>query len=352
MKKRILPAVIMLLAVLLTGCAGKEGRTYYEKGAASLESGQYDEASASFNQAIDTGQYLAYAYRGLGLSRLCQSQYADACIAFERSLLNVENEGVDFIRDVSLYLAYSRIRHAETDKALEIYTTMLKQETDPEVLFLRGRLYMEKGETDLAGEDFDRAVSLATDYRLYISIYQIYHDVNMDADGARFLKLALDLVGDEDTEAYSRGLIYYYLQNYNEAETQLTKALQLNEQDREALLLLGRVCLAKGDTAKARAMFRQHLDDEEGKAAVYNGLSLCDLADGNYDSALENIEKGLALNDETANQALLFNRIVAYEKKHEWETAARYAASYGAAYPSDENGLRENKFLNERLTEQ
>ncbi len=351
MKKKGVLILALALTLSFTGCAREDARNAYEAGVEKLQNADYEGAITSFNETIETGKFQAYAYRGLGLSYMLEGSYADACIAFERALLYLDNEGEDFIRDVNLYLAYCRTQHAEKDKAIEIYTTMLKNETDPEVLFLRGRLYMQNDDKESARADFDKAAELSKDYALYISIYQLYSEYNMDADGAEFLKKALDIAESTEEDYYDRGLIYYYLQNYNAAEEALTEALRKDESDMESLLLLGRVYLAKGNISDARALFKEHVSDGNGAAAAYNGLALCDIAEGNYDSALENVNAGLTLNDETIQQSLLFNEIVIYENKNEWETAQTKAASYVVSYPSDENGLRENEFLTSRLSE-
>ena len=63
----------------------------------------------------------------------------------------------------------------------------------------------------------------------------------------------------------------------------------------------------------------QKLDDTSGDqtqtaAQGYNGLAVCDMAEGNYDSALENISSGISIASDDEMQSLLFNEIVAYEK--------------------------------------
>ena len=65
-------------------------------------------------------------------------------------------------------------------------------------------------------------------------------------------------------------------------------------------------------------------------------------------SALENIQKGLAENNEAENQGLLFNEIVAYEYKREFTTAKQKMQAYLKEYPEDAEALRENEFLSTR----
>ena len=81
------------------------------------------------------------------------------------------------------------------------------------------------------------------------------------------------------------------------------------------MLLLGMVYRAQGDTSNARSMYQQYVSaDDSDPAKGYNGLALCDMDDGSYDSALENISKGLEDASTEEMQDLLFNEIVVYEK--------------------------------------
>ena len=347
MTKRI--TALIAAALLVTGCARADAKELFESGAAALEEGRYEDAREAFDEVIDKREFEAEAYRGIGLTYLSTVDYADACIAFERALLYSDDKDADFLRDVNLYLAYCRSRHAQSDKALEIYDSMLKRGADPEVYFLRGKLFMEEGDEEAARQDFDRAVALSSDYDLYISIYQLYNARKKDADGADFLEMALEIAEQADDAYYSRGLVYYYLQNYNEARDQLSEALAADPEDTDALLLMGRVYLAMDDVADARALFKEHAGEASSvAAAAYNGLALCDMAEGIYESALNNVEKGLELAEGGTRQALLFNEIVIYENQQDWSTARKKAAAYVSRYPSDEAGLRENEFLASR----
>ena len=73
-------------------------------------------------------------------------------------------------------------------------------------------------------------------------------------------------------------------------------------------------------------------------------MAYCDILDGDYDSALSNIQKGLDTGDQDERQALLFNEIVAYEKKMDYASAKEKIAAYLEAYPTDERAVKENYF--------
>ena len=75
---------------------------------------------------------------------------------------------------------------------------------------------------------------------------------------------------------------------------------------------------------------------------------MCDIYDGAYDSALENIAQGLKENSKEDEQGLLYNEIVAYEYKRDFATAKEKMKTYLEQYPEDEAALRENEFLSTR----
>lgn len=92
-------------------------------------------------------------------------------------------------------------------------------------------------------------------------------------------------------------------------------------------------------------MYDHH--DADGFITLF-GLAMCDIYDGAYDSALENIAQGLKENSKEDEQGLLYNEIVAYEYKRDFATAKEKMKIYLEQYPEDEAALRENEFLSTR----
>jgi len=342
MKKRIV--LIGLCAILaLSGCTSKEIESHYEDAVAALEAGDYDFAKAQFQSIADSEKMVSESYRGIGIAEFQQGNYAEAAIAFSKSLLYLEGDHPEFEKDVKSYLAISRIQRMEYDEAIKIYDELIEDYDEAEYYYLRGKCYIAQKSYDKAEADFDASAQRSTDATLFLNIYQIYNDLQMNADGADYLERGLELLNDSDY--YSHGLIYYYLQEYNNAKDALIQAVN-RDHDVEAMLLLGKVYLAMEDVASARAMYNEYVGDEEVAAEAYNGLALCDMEQGNYDSALMNIQKGLTFGDTEAEKSLLFNEICIYEQLSDWNNARTKVEEYLMKYPGDEKVLREQQFLN------
>ena len=110
------------------------------------------------------------------------------------------------------------------------------------------------------------------------------------------------------------------------------------------------VYLAQDDVENAQAMYKQYISAVGDSAKGSNGLALCDIRSGDYDSALDNITKGLPTATTDEMQSLLFNEIVAYEKKLDFATALTKVQEYIEMFPEDSAAKKERAFLKTRTS--
>ena len=91
-------------------------------------------------------------------------------------------------------------------------------------------------------------------------------------------------------------------------------------------------------------------DKDEGLSPVeqYNRTGLAYMAQGEYGLAAEAFEAGLYLQEEDMQQALMRNRIAAYEYAGNFGTAAKEMEVYAARFPEDIKAARELEFLRTR----
>lgn len=343
-------AALAAAALLLGGCAmgGATGNKTVQ-GNSALEAGEYQQAQQLFAEAVQEGEQEMLAYRGLGLSYMGLAQYAEAEAAFQTALEYTDDRMEENVRDLRLYLATVQYREGKYEETIATCDDILQDNNEEcaDAYFLRGASYLYEGNQEEAGSDFDAAVALEPqDYDMYLNIYECYRACSLSGLGGEYLQSALNIQGEDMEHYYNRGRIYYYLENYEEAQSQLI--IPMEEKYKPAMYMIGKVYLALEDYEHAQAAYEQIVTEFGADAETYNGLALCAIESGDYDTALSYISEGLAAEGTVGKQELYFNEIVVYERKLDFATAKAKAEEYVQRYPSDEAGYREWTFLSTR----
>lgn len=343
-------AALLSAMVFLGGCAmGGAAGTKTTQGIAALESGEYQQALELFQDAIEEKEQQMLAYRGIGISYMGLAQYEDAENAFGAALECADSRQPENVQDISLYLATAQYRQAKYEDTIITCTDILaaSETGNVEAYFLRGASCLYDGQQEEAARDFDAAVAMAPDdYDLYLNIYECYNRLNLSGMGSGYLQSALNIQGEDMEHYYDRGRIYYYLEDYEEAQRQLIGPVEAKYEP--AMYLIGKVYLALEDYDHALGVYQQIQQEFGESAGLYNGFAMCSIASGDYDGALSYISQGLAMGEGDSLQELYFNEIVAYEKKLDFAAAKAKAQEYVKRYPGDEAGQREWTFLSTR----
>lgn len=336
-------------AGLFTGCGGQE-KNIYRQAEENLEQGNYQEALEGYEVSVSYSYKMPESLRGSGIARLRMGDYQGAVDAFTRAL-EYNKTGKSLRQDILSYRATAELKAGLLDNAMADCQTLASDYTmTADTYFLTGCVALAMDGYDEASANFKQAYGEDISYDMAIRIYEAYAEREMEADGTVYLEAILETTPKNVQDYCERGRVYYYMEDYDSAKKELTKASDKGSV--EAKLLLGMVCLAQEDTAAARSMYQDYLNAEESsKAPGYNGMALCDIAEGNYDSALANISSGLEVAEIDEMQELLFNEIVAYEKKLDFSTAYTKIQEYLKMYPDDEEAQKELIFLKSRTGE-
>ena len=349
-KKIICLLAAGLGALLLTGCGGENQKTY-EQANADLEEANYDYALNEYQACISAGYKLAQSYRGSGIVKLRTGDYQGA-IDDLTNALNDEKTGKSDRQDLLEYRAAAELKAELYDQAMADCQTLAEDYSlNANDYYLTGCVALAMDSYDEASSNFSEAYGSDSTYEMAIQIYEAYLGQDMEADGTRYLEAALKTEAKTADDYCERGKVYYYMDDYENARTELTTAA--DKGSTEATLILGMVYMAQGDTSNARSFYQQYIDaDGDDPAKGYNGLALCDISDGDYDSALQNISQGLgdATSDEMRD--LLFNEIVVYEKKLDFSTALSKAQEYVQTFKDDDAAAKELTFLQSRVGNQ
>mgnify|MGYP002561159512 FL=1 len=349
-KKIICLLAAGLGALLLTGCGGENQKTY-EQANADLEEANYDYALNEYQACISAGYKLAQSYRGSGIVKLRTGDYQGA-IDDLTNALNDEKTGKSDRKDLLEYRAAAELKAELYDQAMADCQTLAEDYSlNANDYYLTGCVALAMDSYDEASSNFSEAYGSDSTYEMAIQIYEAYLGQDMEADGTRYLEAALKTEAKTADDYCERGKVYYYMDDYENARTELTTAA--DKGSTEATLILGMVYMAQGETSNARSFYQQYIDaDGDDPAKGYNGLALCDISDGDYDSALQNISQGLgdATSDEMRD--LLFNEIVVYEKKLDFSTALSKAQEYVQTFKDDDAAAKELTFLQSRVGNQ
>lgn len=345
-KTRYAAFLSLIFMVILTGCGGKKNENI-AAGMTAVEALDYDSALSSFEAARQAGEDARLLYRGEGMTYMGKTMYAEAAQAFETalSLSNGRINGMDY--DINYYLATAYYKQGEPGRAIDVYSAIIAlKETERDAYYLRGAIYAEQGNLDLAKADFDQTIALKrNDYDRLINIYGVLEDAGFKGAGQEYLQAAMD-AGTKDMTNYEKGRICYYLEDYENARTYLEKAR--DEGGYEAVLFLGKTYETLGDNNYAISVYNAYLESEGPNPQVLNQLGLCKMQTGDYEGALGNFQTAMNIENNGMMQVLKMNEIIAYERLGEYKNAAVLMDSYLKTYPDDEVAKREYTFLQTR----
>lgn len=339
-------AVLFGVTVLAIAGCGQEDSGAYQQGMEAIENGNYVLAQQQLDQAEKLGEHPAEVCRGKGILLLAEGQYEEAMQMFNAAIEHAGNGNKTFVEDVKLYQAETYLAEGNLKEAESICVEMLEGNKRGEAGLILGRIALEEGNLEKAAESFQTCASEQPSFETYLTIYDLYVDVSMEADGAAYLEKALELVPADAADYCSQGQIYYNLGQIEQAKTSFARAVDLGNTD--AVPMMGKLYLENGEIPAARSMYQSYLNEAVRPALAYNGLALCDLADKKYDDALGNIHKGLAEEDSEVRESLLLNEIAAYEYKLDFQTAKSKMEAFLAEYPENKAAVRENIFLQSR----
>jgi len=336
-----------LSLTVLTGCSTEDTRNY-KQAAQDLENGNYETALEEYETVISAGVKLAQSYRGAGVAQLKLGNYEDAITDFSNALA-CEKVGKKLKKDILSYRAAAYLKTKAYDEAMADCQALAESyDMDADLYFLTGETALAMDSYEEASSNFEQAYSEDATYDRALQIYGAYLDKDMEADGTRYLEAALSGTAKNAQDHCDRGRVYYYMDDYDNAAEELKQAVEGD--NTEALALLGMVYMEQGDSANARTMFQQYVSQADNGAKGFNGLALCDIEDGDYDSALSNIASGIHVADDKDLQSLLFNEIAVYEKKLDFQTALQKSKEYLELYPGDKTVKKELAFLNTRVS--
>ena len=163
-KKNLILLSSLGAALLVTGCGNHKKNENVATAMQLVEELSYEDALASFDEALLNGEDKELIYRGEGLAYMGLSEYQDAVECFLKAFQYCNGRTGALEYDMNYYLATSYAKLEQYDQAEAVYTSILDMKPKSiDALYLRGCVRLKQNLKDAAVTDFEKAMSLKTD---------------------------------------------------------------------------------------------------------------------------------------------------------------------------------------------
>lgn len=241
----------------------------------SLEAGDFDQAIASYKEALEIKPDLAVARHDLGVAYLRKGLHDEALAAFKQTIEFSQDPEIHAMAHYNLGLIYAdKMLHDEAitnfKKAIEIKPGHAEASHD------LGFVYMRIGLNDEAITAFKQAIEASREPELRATAY------------------------------YNLGLIYANTRLYDEAIDSLEKSMRLQPSDPDTYDLLGDCYMGKKLYEKAIGAYQRALELRPDFAEVQASLGHAYEDSGLYDQAIASYQNALKSkpDDETLREDL------------------------------------------------
>lgn len=347
-KKRAWAAILAILPfLLLGGCEKEPESTNLAQGMELVEKYDFEGAMECFDKALLNKEDPELSYRGQGLAYMGLGNYAEAESAFLKSIGYADSRLTDLEYDTNYYLASAYMKQGKYAQAEEIYSAIVAlRKKEKDAYYLRACAVLRQGRYEEAVKDFEKAFSFAPDdLQLVTDAYVEMQAAGFGEQGQSYVKTFMK-DNDKKLKDGEKGMMYYYLEDYENARIYLDGFINAN--DPKLSLLLGQTYEKLGDTGFATGVYQAYLDANEPDAALYNSLGICLMSQQRYEEALAAFESGIAVGSSDYLQELYFNRIVANEYMGNFVQAKTLMEEYLQVYPDDDKAKKEHDFLKTR----
>jgi tetratricopeptide (TPR) repeat protein len=386
MKRLLSIGLCIVLTVILCGC-GKAG-DLYQNGKKSFHSGNYEDAAASFAAAVEKNPNRADYYIDYGLTLIKLGKYEEALAEFDKAYVSKEiiiakrnnkrvfrGKGIayyymadyekaleqfelalkmkelsDLNHDIFLYVGSAQMAVGAYDMAAETYTVLMKNEKEGAAEYdSRALCYRYLGEYDKSQKDYDKAIALEPrQYNHYLGKYYLLTERGDAAAADEVLIKAAEIEAKTGEDKYQLAKVHYYQEEYDKALSELNESLADGFQ--EANYYIGEIYRIKKDYPKAIYYYENYIKEGSLQSPnIYNQIAVCELKVGDYENALNYLEKGLSFHHVSMQKTLLRNEIITYERLGNYQKANEKTEEYLSLYPKDEEALKEAAFIDTRL---
>jgi tetratricopeptide (TPR) repeat protein len=351
----VISAVLLFLVFFLQGCASREEKrdSFFNKGVALYEAGQYQEAILELKNAIQLDPDFVEGHVYLGWAYLKQENVKKAYGALSKALtLDADlddvrltlgmillrgkqgEEALDTITPLLeknpahpgalIIAAYTFLLARNSDKAIETLKKIDQTKGDKEVLLAFARAYRQRGDTQKVEEYLLRYQEAAPDDPIsYLDLSRIYaEDKQLQKAEDEIRKLIERKKGDT---SYPLLLCKFYLDTgqENKAQTEFERLIGENPRENRYILAYTEYLSEKKRHGQAQRLLREAVQNAPDSWKVRKELVDAYLADAKIDEALREVDDFLQRNAQGGNIDALAKKAQILTQLDRWEEAEK-----------------------------
>lgn len=318
---------------------------YINRGMAQCNAARYEEALESFEQAAEKNPSSVNAYRGIGIVCMKQGRYEDAVEAFDKALEHLRREKGEQGCDILAYRAEAKEKSSDYAGAAEDYEKLISYNYEKEQMYLYlGYVYLAQGDCAAALTCFQQSINIDhRDFEKYLEMIEKLKQYGFTDSAAVVADAALSVPARSAQDRFYHGLLYLEKGQEKEAFSEFEQSY--NAGFDAAGYYLGYCYEQREQYSEAELIYQKQLALSPEDARLYNQLAVCRIKQEKYEDALVFIRQGLALEDDEVTDDLLWNQIICYERKKDFDTAAELLIQYLSLYPEDQEAALELSYI-------
>lgn len=238
MKKIISMFVWLVTTGLCWGQNVSRSESYnYSRGVEAVQKEDFNEGLEYLNKELEENPKNGYAYTWLSVIRNHNEEYGRAISALDMALKYIPSKDKQY--QVFCYSSKSRVYKAlnQYDKALSCINRAIKIQPEEEDLYeSRAQLYFEQKLYDLADEDYKKIISLdAGNVMGYMGLGRNAKERKDYANAIERFNYVAQLAPDYSSSYSFRAEVYIAQKKYNEAASDVVKALSINKDKKPSI---------------------------------------------------------------------------------------------------------------------
>lgn len=298
----------------------EEGSIIYTKIAqVYLEQGEIYLATEEIKKALEYNENNGYALRALGNMYLRNKEYEKALTQYKKALEIAKGNKKD---ESMIYseIAQIHLEQGKPELAIEKIRKSLEYDKNNEYAYITlGNIYRQNKEYEKALAEYKKALELAKveksiESEIYSKIAQVHFEQRELDISTQEIRKAINIDKNNEYAYRISGDIYWHKKEYEKSLNSYDKALELAKGNRkvssEIYSKIAQVYLEQGNYELAIEEARKALAVDDGNAYAHMLLGSSFRYKCMYEGALEELEKALKLSEgNKARMADIYNEI-------------------------------------------